>query len=48
MSGLGWGDGRTSLVLTAVIACLVAYLGVTRRDVQQSGAQTPFRGETTT
>jgi uncharacterized membrane-anchored protein len=33
--GLGWGDGRVSLVLTAVIACLVAYLAVTRRDVQR-------------
>jgi uncharacterized membrane-anchored protein len=34
VSGLGWGDGRVSLVLTVVIACLVAYLAVTRRDVQ--------------
>jgi uncharacterized membrane-anchored protein len=34
-SGLGWGDGRTSLVLTAVIACFVAYLAVTKRDVQR-------------
>jgi uncharacterized membrane-anchored protein len=34
-SGLGWGDGRVSLVLTLVIACLVAFLSVTRRDVQR-------------
>jgi uncharacterized membrane-anchored protein len=35
VGGLGWGDGRVSLVLTFVIACLVAYLAVTRKDVQQ-------------
>jgi uncharacterized membrane-anchored protein len=35
VSGLGWGDGRVSLVLTAVIFCLVAYLAVTHRDVQK-------------
>ena len=34
VSGLGWGDGRASLVLTAVIACLVAFLAITHRDVQ--------------
>ncbi len=33
-SGLGWGDGRLSLVLTIVIACCVAYLAITRKDVQ--------------
>jgi uncharacterized membrane-anchored protein len=32
--GLGWGDGRVSLLLTIIIACLVAYLAITRRDVQ--------------
>ena len=37
ISGLGWGDGRVSLVLTAAIACLVAYLTITRRDVQGDG-----------
>jgi uncharacterized membrane-anchored protein len=36
VSGLGWGDGRVSLVLTAVIFCLVAYLAVTRKDVQNA------------
>jgi uncharacterized membrane-anchored protein len=40
-SGLGWGDGRTSLVLTAVIACLVAYLALMRKDVQRETAHAP-------
>jgi uncharacterized membrane-anchored protein len=40
-SGLGWGDGRTSLVLTAVIACLVAYLALTYKDVQRGIAHAP-------
>ncbi|MFZ2058425.1 MAG: hypothetical protein WAV54_13535 [Acidimicrobiales bacterium] len=40
-SGLGWGDGRTSLVLTAVIACLVAFLAFTRKDVQRETAHAP-------
>jgi uncharacterized membrane-anchored protein len=35
VSGLGWGDGRVSLVLTAVIVCLVAYLAITHKDVQR-------------
>jgi len=38
VSGLGWGEGRISLVLTVVIACLVAYLAITRRDVQPQRA----------
>jgi uncharacterized membrane-anchored protein len=37
-SGLGWGDGRVSLALTIVIACLVAYLAITRKDVQSDSA----------
>lgn len=40
-SGLGWGDGRTALVLTAVIACLVSYLALTHRDVQHRRAHAP-------
>jgi uncharacterized membrane-anchored protein len=32
--GLSWGDGRVALVLTAAIFCLVAYLAITRSDVQ--------------
>lgn len=32
--GLGLGDGPVALALTAAIFCLVAYLGITRRDMQ--------------
>jgi uncharacterized membrane-anchored protein len=32
ISGLGWGDGRTSLLLLAPIVLLVAYLQLTHRD----------------
>lgn len=35
VGGLGVGDGTVSVVLTLVIACLVAYLAVSRRDVQR-------------
>jgi uncharacterized membrane-anchored protein len=35
--GLGWGDGTVALALTLAIAGLVAYLTVTRRDVQDAG-----------
>ena len=34
VSGLGVGDGRVSLILTLIIAVLVAYLNITKRDVQ--------------
>jgi uncharacterized membrane-anchored protein len=37
VSGLGWGDGRIALLLTVLIGCLVAYLAITRRDVQSAG-----------
>jgi uncharacterized membrane-anchored protein len=33
--GLGIGDGVVSLVLAVLIACIVGYLAVTRRDVQR-------------
>ena len=36
VSGLGWGDGNVSLVLTVIIACFVAYLAITHKDVQQA------------
>ena len=36
--GLGWGDGTVALILSSAIVCLVAYLTVTRRDVQPAGA----------
>jgi uncharacterized membrane-anchored protein len=34
VGGLGWGAGPVALVLAIVIFCLVAYLAVTRADVQ--------------
>jgi len=34
VGGLGVGDGPVALVLTLAIACLVAYLAITRKDVQ--------------
>jgi uncharacterized membrane-anchored protein len=45
VSGLGWGDGRVSLVLTIVIACLVAYLAITRKDVQRGRTDVEPRSE---
>ncbi|MGH3533322.1 MAG: COG4705 family protein [Pseudonocardiaceae bacterium] len=35
VGGLGLGDGPVTLVLTLAIACFVAYLAVTRKDVQR-------------
>jgi len=41
LGGLGWGEGRVSLILTAVIVVLVAFLAVTHVDVQgRRGAPT--------
>ncbi len=37
VGGLGWGDGTVALALTIVIFGLVAYLALTRRDVQNVG-----------
>ncbi|HYK31407.1 MAG TPA: hypothetical protein VEV63_05565 [Streptosporangiaceae bacterium] len=34
VGGLGVGDGPVTLTLTFAIACLVAYLAITRKDVQ--------------
>ncbi len=34
LGGLGWGDGSVAVALTLAIACLVAFLSVTHRDVQ--------------
>jgi uncharacterized membrane-anchored protein len=34
LGGLGLGNGRVSLVLTIIIAAFVAYLAITRKDVQ--------------
>ena len=45
--GLGLGDGRVALVLTIAIFCLVAYLAITRRDVQGvAGVDARRRGGT--
>ena len=33
LGGLGFGQGRVSLVMTVLIVCLVTYLAVTRKDV---------------
>ena len=43
LGGMGWGDGRVSLVLLAAIVCLVAYLAVTRKDLQKHWADTHDR-----
>jgi uncharacterized membrane-anchored protein len=43
LGGLGWGDGRVSLVLLAAIVCLVAYLAITKKDVQTHWADTHAR-----
>ncbi|MGO9964887.1 MAG: hypothetical protein ACLPUG_15865 [Acidimicrobiales bacterium] len=43
VGGLGWGDGNVALALTAVIFCLVAFLAVTRADVQRA-KHTPRAG----
>lgn len=43
VGGLGWGDGRISLILTAIIAGFVIFLAVTRIDVRsrQTSIRTP-------
>ena len=39
LGGLGWGNGTVALALTAAIFVLVAFLAVTRADVQRAGGQ---------
>ncbi|MBV8219800.1 MAG: hypothetical protein JO325_15160 [Solirubrobacterales bacterium] len=39
VGGLGLGDGPVAIALTLAIFCLVAFLAITRRDVQS-----PHRG----
>lgn len=34
LGGLGWGDGPVAFALTGMIAVLVIYLSITRKDVQ--------------
>jgi uncharacterized membrane-anchored protein len=50
LGGLGWGQGTVSLVMTVLIVCLVAYLAVTRKDVQRDKAKSgrPPRREVAT
>jgi len=43
-SGLGLGDGPVSVVLLLMIAALVSYLAVTRRDVQRPASAVAGRG----
>jgi uncharacterized membrane-anchored protein len=41
ISGIGFGDGPTSTVLTIAIVILVAHLSIARKDVQQPAATGP-------
>ena len=41
VGGLGFGRGPVAIVLTVPIVALVAYLAVTRRDVEQPAASPP-------
>ena len=36
VGGLGWGAAKVALSLTAIIFCLVAFLGITRADLPPS------------
>ncbi len=47
VGGLGWGDGPVALALTIVIFCLVAYLAITRRDVQSARQRAPHVADET-
>ena len=38
----GWGDGTVALALTFIIFCLVAFLAITRRDVQSVQPEPTF------
>jgi uncharacterized membrane-anchored protein len=39
LSGLGVGSGRIAVIVTIVVAILVGYLAVTRRDIQRPAAR---------
>ena len=41
VGGLGVGAGTVAAVLTIIIFCLVAYLGITKRDVQTAARTSP-------
>ncbi|HZL49191.1 MAG TPA: hypothetical protein VFC30_09290 [Solirubrobacteraceae bacterium] len=44
VGGLDWGDGTVALALTILIFFLVAFLAITRRDVQSAGQRVPRVG----
>ena len=44
ISGLDIGDGPVAIVLAALIALLVAYLAVTKKDVQRSATREEAAG----
>ena len=48
VGGLGLGDGPVALALTAMIFCLVAFLAITRRDVQHADAASRAAVQTAT
>ncbi len=48
VGGLGLGDGPVALALTAMIFCLVAFLAITRRDVQHADAASSAAVQTAT
>jgi uncharacterized membrane-anchored protein len=41
VGGLGWGDGAVAVVLTIIIFCMVAFLALTRADVQHGPGAVP-------
>jgi uncharacterized membrane-anchored protein len=41
ISGINFGDGPTSAVLTLAIVILVAYLAIARKDIQRPAATGP-------
>jgi uncharacterized membrane-anchored protein len=48
ISGLNFGDGPTAVVIAAAVAVLVAYLAVTRSDIQRPHAHARIRPEPAT
>ena len=41
LSGAGFGDGRTAVIITAAVAVGVAYLAITRNDIQRPAGGGP-------
>jgi uncharacterized membrane-anchored protein len=46
LSGVGFGDGRTALIATVVVAIGVAYLAITRSDIQNPAGPVNSEQET--